>query len=288
MSPFLEIRNLKKKSDVEKHDKKIQSARMNKSRRRKKEIIWFGTSQSQFLDCNKFERDTRTALKMVNVDSIKSSSRKSLHETVKREIKTDNPDYIIIEAGTEEITLIDAKSVNKHDEKALMKFKRELHMKVENDSKKIFQIAEEASELVKDLHVIIVKRLPRYDDVKADPLKLKANLSHFANSVFDQLWFKKGSPTNIHIVNIELGTESSKHLKNLIYGQPTSKNYDGIHLEGEGASRHLSYRAVQAIKPIIDLRSLHQKNEANPTQSRSATERIVYSVPVKNRFMGNL
>ena len=97
---------------------------------------------------------------------------------------------------------------------------------------------------------------------------------------------QKGFTDKYPHCDFELGTESSKHLKNLIYGQSTSKNYDGIHLEGEGASRHLSYRAVQAIKPIIDLRSLHQKNESNPT--RSATERIVYSVPVKNRFMGNL
>ena len=42
------------------------------------------------------------------------------------------------------------------------------------------------------MKVIIVKRLPRYDSSAADPLGIKANLSQFANSVYDQLWFKKG------------------------------------------------------------------------------------------------
>ena len=41
------------------------------------------------------------------------------------------------------------------------------------------------------------------------------------------------------------------YLKNLIYAQRNSKKIDGIHLHGPGASRHFTYRVVQAVKTVM-------------------------------------
>ena len=52
-------------------------------------------------------------------------------------------------------------------------------------------------------------------------------------------------------MDFELNCSSSGYLKELIYGQITERNYDGIHLRGGGAQRHFTYRAVNAVKPIL-------------------------------------
>ena len=62
---------------------------------------------------------------------------------------------------------------------------------------------------------------------------------------------KRGSPERIHIVEFELGCDNYPHLKDIIYGSHDNTKYDGIHLIGNSAMRHFTYRAVQAISPIV-------------------------------------
>ena len=100
--------------------------------------------------------------------------------------------------------------------------------------------------------MVILKRLPRFDRSATDLINIKSNLSEFANMVYDQLWIQRGCPERIHIVELGLGCENSPNLKDIIYGQPQSPNYDGIHLAGNAASRHFSYRAVQVMLPIVN------------------------------------
>ena len=57
---------------------------------------------------------------------------------------------------------------------------------------------------------------------------------------------------NIHIIDINLNCTGPGYLKDLIYGAQNVKNYDGVNLRGEGASRHFTYRAVNAIGPVIN------------------------------------
>ena len=260
-------------------------------------MVWIRNESA--LDCNKFERDTRTTLKMVRIDTINSKEnvqiKNSMRQTVKDVIKNDAPDLIILEGGTTEITQIDTKSVS-HNKTDAMKQKRGWENKVESESNAIFEIAKEATTIVEGLQVVIIKRPPRYDTNMSDPYHTKSNLSHFANCIYDQLWYKKGSPSNIHVVNVELGTETSENLKNLIYGKTTSQGYDGVMLRGEGASRHFSYRSIQAIKPIIQQSHLSE-GFSYPKKTVRISENIpgyrthgsasVYSIPVKNRFQGN-
>ena len=72
---------------------------------------------------------------------------------------------------------------------------------------------------------------------------------------------------------LNLKKYSLRNVKNIIFGNVNSANYDGIHLLGEGASRHLTYRAVQKISKIITKppsdRASHSSDYVAATESES-------------------
>ena len=76
-------------------------------------------------------------------------------------------------------------------------------------------------------------------------------MSSCGNTVYDQIWQKKGSPENIKIIEIDLKCSSSTYLKELIFGNAASSSFDGIHLRGKAASQHFTYRAIGAIKETL-------------------------------------
>ena len=222
----------------------------------KKNIIWFGTSISKALDRNKFEEDTQTKMKFVKAFGIKAEGDQffpelNVTDTVNKVLEKDEPQAIILQAGSIEISNIDVKQALMDTEKDIEQYKKDWAAKVEEDSANLYDVAVKAIEKNPTMKVVIVKRLPRYDPDSSDPKQIKSQLSRFGNDVYDQLWFKGGSPKNIYIVDFELNCSSSGYLKDLIYGQITERNYDGIHLRGGGAQRHFTYRAVNAIKPIL-------------------------------------
>ena len=66
--------------------------------------------------------------------------------------------------------------------------------------------------------------------------------------VYDQLWLKRGEPTRIHIVDLNLDCEDYPYFKDILYGRRNDRIFDGIHLNGTAATRQFTYRAIQAIK----------------------------------------
>ena len=164
--------------------------------------------------------------------------------------------------------------------KSMDEYKKEWFNQVETDSINLFSIAEKAIEKKPNLSVIIVKRLPRYDRSSKDILGIKSKLSAFGNTVYDQLWMRRGCPKNIHIVELNLNCQDSAYLKKVIFDDVKNINFDGIHLRGPGASRHFTYRAVQAIKPVLE--SVHKNvlpGLAKPLFPRS---RKPHSMPASN------
>ena len=133
----------------------------------------------------------------------------------------------------------------------LKQYEKKWSAKVERASTEIFNLAIRVTEENPDVKVVIMKRMPRFDTKSQDPTSAKSKLSDFADRVYDQLWFKHGSPANIKIATLNLGCSTSQHLKNIIMGNPDSQSYDGIHLRGPAASRHFTYRAVQEIRSVI-------------------------------------
>ena len=173
----------------------------------------------------------------------------------------------------------------------------------------MFKIADELVKEDVNLEVIIIERLPRFDTKKDDPLKVKKELSEFANTVYKQEWIMNGSPKRIHIAKVQLGCESLPHLQQIIYGKSESDTFNGIQLHGEGAVRHLTYRTKQAINTLNLNCNLSNRKRNNadshskfsqprrPLRAHSVRENPslnnqnygsnVYSIPVRNRFVGN-
>ena len=85
------------------------------------------------------------------------------------------------------------------------------------------------SNVHKETKFIILKRLPRFDPKYEDPISIKSRLSTFANNFYDHLYFKHGSPTNILIADLNMGTEYP-YLRRIVMGNPETLDYDGIHL----------------------------------------------------------
>ena len=160
--------------------------------------------------------------------------------------------------------------------KDIEEIKKEWFNQVEEDSKNLFKIAEEAIKKKPSLNVIIVKRLPRYDRSSQDIIGIKSKLSTFANSVYDQLWIKHGCPSNIKIVELKLNSDCSINLRNIIYGNIKHENVDGIHLRGPAASRHFTYRAVQALKPVLCTTgpTSHHRRQRNSNLDRKPQNKI--------------
>ena len=220
-----------------------------------KNIVWVGTSISNVLDKQKVEKDTNIKLKVVKAYGIKREENQrfpasNFTDTVPKVINYDNPDAIILQTGSIEISNIDVKKALMDPFKNIEQYKNEWTKKTKDDSINLFNVAKNALVMKPDMEVIIVKRLPRYDLKSQDPLQIKQSLSEYSNSVYDQLWFENDGPKNIHIVSLDK-MECFGYLKDIIYGNTSQPNYDGIHLRGPEAVRHFTYRAVNAIKSVI-------------------------------------
>ena len=138
-------------------------------------------------------------------------------------------------------------------QRTLDNYKQEWFDKVQQNSEDLFNVAEEAIKKDSNLKVFIFKRLPRFDKGSADLMRIKSQLSEFGNSIYDQLWLRKGSPKNIQVLEFDLGCsgQNRSNLRRIIYGDPNSSYFDGLHLRGRGAQRHFNYRASKALKSAL-------------------------------------
>ena len=237
-----------------------------------KRITWFGTSISTPLDKNKFENDINMDVKVVKANCIQPEEKfpdLSFTETVPDELKSDTPDIAVLQTGDIEITNLDVKKAMMDTSKDIKEYEEEWIEKVEKDSENLFNLALKTTETHKNMKVVILKRLPRFDSTKQDPRSIKSRLSVFANSVYDHLYLKHNSPANIKIADLNLGTAEYPHLKKIVMGNPETSAYDGVHLHGSESSRHITYRAVQLIKSITEYahaQKVHLKNNHSTQQ----------------------
>ena len=240
-------------------DEKTYSAKVGtKTEKTQKCVAWIGTSVSKVLNRKKFEEENEVKLKMFTADVIDEEAESgypkfhnNFKKVVPKVLNEENFDAIVLEAGSKEISDINVNEAVMDTKEDLLNIKKQWFARVEEDSKKIFEIAEEAVAKNSKLKVIIIKRLPRYDKSSQDILGIKSQLSVYANNVYDQLLLQSSYSSNIHVMEINMELQNSSYIRKLIYGDITSEQFDGIHLKGDGASRHLTYRAVQAMKPIL-------------------------------------
>ena len=140
--------------------------------------MWIGTSLSKPLHVRQFEKETKTAVKMVKAFGIKNESNqlypdKNFTDTVPGVVKNEKPDVLVLQCGSIEISNIDVKRALIDGEKDIEDYKKEWFVKIEEDSANIFDVAERAIKQKPNMKVIIVKRLPRFDQPSADPLGIR-------------------------------------------------------------------------------------------------------------------
>ena len=92
-------------------------------------------------------------------------------------------------------------------------------------------------------------------------LGVKSQLSKYANSIYDQLWIKEGSPENIQILDLDL--ECTGKFRELVYGDSENTKFDGTHLVGVAGTRQFTYRAIKSIKAKMLPKSCGDAQVAN-------------------------
>ena len=264
----------------------------------KQKISWIGTSISKALNKEKVEQDVNVDIKMTRAYCIqeeenarfKNSNFKAIVPEV---VKKECPDILVMQTGSIEITNIDVNAAMMDTSKDISEYKKEWIKKVEKDSINLLNIAQDTLEKNRKLKkVIIFKRLPRHDRSSSDLMGIKSELSKIGNAVYDLELTKRGNPENILVLDLDL--VGSKHFRDVVYGAPSSQNYDGIHLSGKSANLHFTYRVVKALKtkvfkltklrkqsqtenhancPQANYRKLHTSNQAHSNTGRGFNSR---------------
>ena len=115
--------------------------------------------------------------------------------------------------------------------------------KVADDSSNLYQLAEKSlAENPQLKKVIILKRIFRCDD------NVKEILSQYANSVYDDLWLKRGRPSGIYIADQKLQCDGE--LRVLRYGHPYYGNFDGIHMRGKLSAQHYTKSVIDVFTSV--------------------------------------
>ena len=131
--------------------------------------------------------------------------------------------------------------------------------KVAQDSMNMYKLAEESLAKHPGLKkVIILKRIFRCDN------PAKESLSQYANSVYDEIWTKKGRPSNIHIADQKLQCDGN--LRSLRYGYQQYDNYDGVHMRGKLSTQHYTRSIIDVFTSVYP--QLLNPNTAQSTQTQ--------------------
>ena len=167
-----------------------------------------------------------TSVKAFTIDAKDGAVRPDLNHKriVPAELSKNTYDTLVLEGGVNEISNIntDGDFIGN-----IENWKK----KVSDDSVNMFRLAEESlANNPKLKKVIILKRNFRCDN------QTKQSLSGSANTVYDDLWIRKGRPLNISIADQKLQCEGN--LRTLRYGNRNYDNYDGVHMRGKLSTQH--------------------------------------------------
>ena len=103
-----------------------------------------------------------------------------------------------------------------------------------------------------------MKRAPRYDPPDNDPLRLKPQLSSFADSVSFSSWCESSFRDKIVLGGHDLPNGDEQH--NSVFGAPGNQDYDGLHFRGP-AGRSFLTRSIAICKNLKRFKPLSLSNE---------------------------
>ena len=261
----------------------------------KKKISWIGTSISKALYKPKVEKDLGVEVKVTRAYCIKeeedarykSTNFKAVVPTI---MEKESPDILVLQTGSIEITNINVNGALMDVSKDIKQYKNEWFNKVEEDSKEVLHIAQNALENNRSLEkVIILKRLPRYDKSTSDLIGIKSELSKYGNAVYDLELTKMGNPENIIVLDLDL--DGSGHFRNIVFGKQEQPNYDGIHCRGRSAESQFTYRVIKALKtrvlnPVVPMRRTNGRHFNYNHAQRKMTNQSVNSAHGDRSYSG--
>ena len=199
-------------------------------------------------------------------DDLKAKfPEKNFCTIVPKELEKENYSILVLQGGTNEVSNLD---VSGNVGQKIESLKNEIR----TSSEKLFSLAQKSLKENKCLKkVIILKRIFRCDLLIEDPSQIRNKLSEYGNRVLEDIYLSKGCPDNISISYQPL--ECHDALRALRYGQPTARNYDGVHLRGNLAVQHYTGSIVNVL--IDTLPNLAHKPTINilpPTDSYAKTQ----------------
>ena len=225
------IENRKDIEVVTPKEKNLKPEKETKNRKReiksyhgKKRVTWVGTSLSNVLDKKKFENDcdvNLTLAKAYCVDEEEKAVYKDANfkAVVPKIVDEKETDILVLQTGSIEITDLNIKGALEDTAKGIEKYKEEWFKKIENASATLFDVAQSAIGQDDTIEkVVIVKRLPRFDDTSKEIRKIRSDLSEYGNSVYDQIWLKRGRPNKIQIVELDIKCSQSGYRRSIIFG----------------------------------------------------------------------
>ena len=213
--------------------------------------------------------------------------QKNFQDVIPEELAKSEYHSLVLQAGSVDISNMNTKNTNEED---IEYFKDETVLSAQH----LFKAAENALEIQPSLEkVVIMKHIPRYDPLAADPLSLKPALSQMFNNLLTELWMSSSLKNKIVIGTHNL--DCSGAIRESRYRESRTGRFDGIHLLGNSGRKFYTL-SVLNILDIADLTtseySYHlscpqtkymerQRNVSDRSRNKKQSE---FVLPTHNRF----
>ena len=239
--------------------------------------LFIGDSITKSLDREALEYEIGVKVKHVKCYTVDDEPNayypeKNFVKMVPQELEKDSYDYLILQAPSNEINNLKEDSLGQYINKG--------RDKVMESNKKLFQLAQTCAIKYPSIKIVILTRIPRYENFNRDPKGQKDDLNQYANSVLIALWMENDCPDRIKIHDLELGCYGELRTKR--YGVPgrlgdDGKYPDGIHLRGNLATKHYTSKMAKMFKSIFNL----------PTRQQHQSDPRPYRRPSQSQFQRN-
>ena len=227
-------------------------------------VLWVADSILSNVDFDFLSQRMKKKVKRVKAytavyDEQAKFPDKNFLDVIDKELSNGSFNTLLIGGGSVDISNLDTTSDPEMNLQALSE-------QVLKSAHKLFSIAEAALQKFPAIRkVIIMKRTPRYDLLRFDPLSLKPQLSSLADSASFRLWCESKFKNKIVLGGQDIPAGDTEHKE--VFGNPDDKSYDGIHMRGP-AGRSFLTRSIQKVltkaKLINENSELYEYEYATP------------------------
>jgi hypothetical protein len=269
------------------------------------ELMFIGDSISNSLDTKILAKASDSRITKVkayssvreDISNIAKQAAKYPHlnftDVAGAELSKQQYDIMVLQAGSVDITNLNARdNVTEHFEY--------FNGETVRSARNLFSVAENSLKTHPSLQqVVIMKHIPRYDTMQADPLQIKAALSQIFNTVLADLWIKSPHKNKIFVGSHNI--ECIGAIREARYKCTKSRKFDGVHLYGSTGMKAYTNSVMQILKcaglisadcppcPQFQYQDRKQRISCprqcySQTQDKDIRRENAYTVPTQNRF----